>query len=114
MEANKEPNPTPFLDELKDYAETRIKLAKYQAIDSGSTIAGSVVAYAVLLLLAVFALLFVSFTLAYFLSEVLHSVWGGFGCVALIYIFLTWIIYAKSSWIEKPVANAIIKKFFKS
>jgi len=37
MEDPKEtPPPPPLFDQLKEYAETRIKLAKYQAIEGGT------------------------------------------------------------------------------
>ena len=43
MEAKKE-TPPPIIDQLKDYVETRIKLAKLQAIEGTSTVAASIIA----------------------------------------------------------------------
>ena len=66
MEA-KNDTPPPLIDQLKDYAETRIKLAKYQAIEGGTTIAASLIADVVTVLSMVLAFVFASCTLAFYL-----------------------------------------------
>ena len=54
MDAEKE-TPPPIIDQLKEYAETRIKLAKYQAIEGGSSVIASIIAEAVVIFSTVFA-----------------------------------------------------------
>jgi hypothetical protein len=113
MEAPKEPVHPPLFDQLKEYAETRIKLAKYKAIDSSSTVVASVIADLVVVISMVFAFVFASFTLAFYLSEVLGALWKGFGCVALVYLLIAIVFKVNKAGFEKPIANAFIQKFFK-
>ncbi len=112
-ETKKEPQP-PLIDQLKEYAEIRLKLAKYQAVDGGSSILASLIADVVVVMSMVAAFVFASFTLAFFLAELFQSYWEGFGCVALLYLLIAVIIKANKAGIEKPIANAFVKKIFKN
>jgi len=114
MEEQKEQQqqqPPSFIDQLKEYAETRIKLAKYQAVDGGTSIIAGLVAQLVVIISLLLAFVFASLTLAFFLSEVLESFWQGFGCTALIYLIIAVILNAKKPGIEKTIANSFIEKF---
>jgi hypothetical protein len=93
MEANKEPHP-PIIDQLKEYAEIRLKLAKLRAS-------------------MVLAFIFGSITLAYYLGDVLGATWRGFGCVALLYLIIALIIKFNKKSLERPIINGIIQKIFK-
>jgi hypothetical protein len=114
MEAPKEPTHPPLFDQLKEYAETRVKLAKLKAIDGSSTVIASIIADVVVIISMVFAFVFASFTLAFYLAEVLGELWYGFGCVALIYLFIAIVFKLNKQGLEKPIANAFIQKFFKN
>jgi hypothetical protein len=116
MEPNKETPPPqpPLIDQLREYAETRIKLAKYQAIEGGTTIAASLIADVAVFLAMMLAFIFASFTLAFFLGKLLGADWIGFGCVAIIYLVIALAVKAKKSSLEKPIINSIIRKIFKS
>jgi hypothetical protein len=107
-----EPQPS-LIDQLKEYIEIRIKLAKYTAIDSSSTIIASIIADVVVVVSMLLAFLFASFTLALFLAHVLHSNWQGFGCVALLYLLIALLIKFNKLAFEKPIANTFAMKFFK-
>ncbi len=113
MEEKKEPQ-APLIDQLKEYAETRIKLAKYKAIDGGSSVAASLLADAVVGISMLLAFVFASFTLAFYLAQVLDSLWGGFGCVALIYLLIAVVVKINKARFERPLTNAFIRKFFKN
>ena len=113
MEDKKDTTPPPILDQLKEYAETRIKLAKYQAIEGGSSIAAGLVADVVIVVAMVLAFLFASLTLAYYLGSVFNATWAGFGCVAVLYLIIALCIKYNRAKIEKPIVNAIIQKIFK-
>jgi hypothetical protein len=112
MEEQKEQpqQPPSFIDQLKEYAETRIKLAKYQAVDSSTSVIASVVAQLVVIISLLLVFVFASLTLAFFLSEVLESFWQGFGCTALIYLVIAIVLNAKKPGIEKTVANKLVDK----
>ncbi len=113
MEAKKE-TPPPIIDQLKEYAETRIKLAKYQAIEGGSTIAASLIADVAVLISMLLAFLFASITLALYLGKLLGDYWGGFGIVAVLYLIIAFTIKASKRRIEKLLANEFVKKIFKN
>ncbi len=85
MEAKNE-TPPPIIDQLKDYAETRIKLAKYQAIEGGTSIAAGLIADVAVFISSVLAFIFASFTLALYLGKLLRGdYWMGFGIVAMLF-----------------------------
>ncbi len=116
MEAQKEtspPPPPPLIDQLKEYAETRIKLAKYQAIEGGSTFAASLIAEAAAIGSMIFACIFASFALAFYLGDLLHDNWKGFGIVAIFYFIFAIILKYNRQTLEKPIANTFIQKIFK-
>ncbi|HEY4323118.1 MAG TPA: phage holin family protein [Mucilaginibacter sp.] len=112
MEDQKEKLP-PIIDQLKEYVETRIKLAKYEAIDRSSSIAASLVVDIIIAISFVLTFLFLSFTLALYLSQLLHSYWGGFGCTALLYLLIAIILILAKDKLQKPLINLFIKKLFK-
>ncbi len=113
MEDKKEPQPA-LIDQLKEYAETRIKLAKYKAIEGGSSVAASLVADVVVAISMLLAFIFASITLAFYLGRLFGAEWKGFGCVALIYLLIAIIFRVNKAGFEKPLANAFIRKFFKN
>jgi len=113
MEDKKEPQPA-LIDQLKEYAETRIKLAKYKAIDGGSSVAASLVADVVVAISMLLAFIFASITLAFYLGHVFGAEWMGFGCVAAIYLLIAVIFRVNKAGFERPLANAFIRKFFKN
>jgi hypothetical protein len=112
MEEQKEQQQQPpsFIDQLKEYAETRIKLAKYEAVDSSTSVIAGIVAQLVVIISLLLVFIFASLTLAFFLSEVLESFWQGFGCTALIYLVIAIILNAKRPGIEKNIANKLVDK----
>ena len=112
MEEEKEAT-KPIIEQLKEYVETRIKLAKLQAIEGSSTVFASLITDALIALTIVLAFLFASFTLALYLGRVLGEHWAGFGCVAGLYLILALILKYSRKKIEKPITDAFIKKLFK-
>ncbi len=113
MEAQKE-TPPPIIEQLKEYAEVRIKLAKYQAIEGGTTIAASLIADVVTVISMLLAFIFASLTLAFYLGKVFGSDWMGFGCVSIIYLVIALFIKYNKKMLERPIVNAIIQKIFKN
>ena len=103
----------PIIDQLKEYAETRIKQAKYEAIDRSSSIAASMVVDIIIAISLVLTFLFLSFTLAFYLSHVLGAYWAGFGCTAILYLIIAIILILAKDKLEKPLINLFIKKLFK-
>jgi hypothetical protein len=113
MEQQNDTPPPSIIEQLKEYAETRIKLAKYQAIEGGTSIAAGLIADVVTVMSLVLAFIFASLTLAYYLGSVLGAIWMGFGCVALLYVIIALAIKYNRKRLEKPIVNAFIQKIFK-
>ncbi|MBK6398641.1 MAG: phage holin family protein [Bacteroidetes bacterium] len=112
MEENK--NIEDLFADSKEYLETRIELAKLQAVEKSSEIAGSAVTGLLLLLFFTMVFLFGSVALAFYLSEKTGHYSTGFLTVAGIYLTIGLIVYlARESWIKKPISNAIIHKMLK-
>lgn len=112
MEEKKD-KPASIIDQLIEYLDTRFKLAKYQAADSGTSFVASVVTDVVIVLCAVLAFVFASLTLAYFLGDIMGATWKGFGIVGILYIIIAVVVKYKRRSIEKPIINALIRKIFK-
>jgi hypothetical protein len=112
MEPEKE-TARPIADQLKDYAETRFKLLKYEVIERSTSIIADIIIEIVIIISLVLTFLFASFTLALFLADVLHSYWQGFGCVALIYLLIAVLIMVGKRTFERPIINAMVRKLFK-
>ena len=104
--------PPPIIDQLKEYAETQIKLAKYEAIDRSAKFLPSFITDMVVAVSFVLTFLFLSLALAFLLSSWLGSYWAGFGCMAGIYLIIAISIIAAKGKIQKPLVDMFIKKFF--
>jgi len=103
-----------IIDQLKEYIELRIKIAKYKAIDGVSEYAAQAVIGVVVAFMGLFLLLFASCTLALYLSTVLSSYWQGFGCVALLYLLIIIIVIMSKRSIKTSIANSVISKTLNS
>jgi ABC-type sugar transport system permease subunit len=112
IEAEQPPQP-PILDQLKEYAETRFKLAKYKTIEKSTSVAASLVTVVVVAFSAIMAFMFFTFTIALLLGDALGAAWKGFGIVTLFYVLIVVIAVAAKSAIEKPIVNLLISKIFK-
>jgi hypothetical protein len=114
MEAEKEEqSQPPILDQLKDYAEIRFKLAKLRAIEGGTSVAAGIIADVAALICMAMAFIFASITLAFYLGYKLNSQWEGFACVAAIYLLIAIVVKINKRRLERPIVNAIIQKIFK-
>jgi hypothetical protein len=106
------PPPQPILEQLRDYAQTQFKLAKYKAVEKGTSIAAGVITGVVIAVFSILAAFFAFITLALYLGHVLGAYWAGFGCVTLLFLLIVLVcIFAKKS-VEKPLINLLIKKIF--
>lgn len=110
---DKDPKDEPIIDQVREYLETYIKLARLRAIERGTSIFAGIVTDVFIILGLSMTILFASITLALYLSTVLHSSWQGFGCVAFIYIVIIIFVMVFRKSLEKPIVNVLIKKLFK-
>ncbi|MFD0795098.1 phage holin family protein [Mucilaginibacter litoreus] len=103
----------PIIDQLKEYAETRFKLIKYEVIERGTSIVADIITDIIIVICGVLAFLFASFTLALWLGDVLNSYWKGFGCVTAFYLLIAIVIAVAKRGFERPIINMMIRKLFK-
>jgi hypothetical protein len=108
----KETPPPPIIDQLKEYAETQIKLAKYDAIDRSAKFLGSLIIDLIVMIGFVLTFLFLSFALAFYLSKLFDSRYAGFGCVAGMYLLASIILMVAKEKVQRPFVDFFIKKFF--
>lgn len=112
MEEQKEQTQS-IIDQLKEYVETRITLAKYKAIEQGTSAVAGIIVTLATIIIGLLAFLFASITLALYLGHVLGSNWQGFGIVTAFYLLIVIIILAAKTSFEKSIINGFIKKIFK-
>jgi len=93
---------------LKQYIQHRLLLIRLQATDKASNLAATLITVTVVLLTALFLLIFASLTAGYWLSNVTGSFTIGFGIVALFYlvIFLLVIFF-----LRKSLQHFLVNKF---
>ena len=112
MEDQKDTQPQSLIDQIKEYIELQIKIAKYKAIDGSSEAIATIVIAIILSVAAVLVVIFASVALGFYLSEVLHTYWGGFGCVAVLYLVAALILYLCRQSIKNSIADSMINKIF--
>jgi len=113
MEENKEKDIEAILLDAKEYIDTRIEYTKLSFVEKGAKLVADLITNTTVIICFVLSFLFASFTLALYLSEVLGSYTKGFGCVAVIYLFLSIIVLlTKDKYIEKVLVNLFIRKYF--
>ena len=103
-----------LLEKLKEYLNTRIKLAKLTLIEKGVYLFSNLITDGLVVIFLILAFLFTSLALGFYLSELLGNSFGGFFIMALLYFVLALIVYLiKDKYLEKPIINGMIKKIFK-
>lgn len=113
MEEKDKNEQPPIADQVKEYLETYVKLARLKAIERGTSIFASIATDLFIILGLAMTGLFASITLALFLGSMLHSNWQGFGCVTFIYIVIIILVVLFRKSLHRPIVDALIKKLFK-
>jgi hypothetical protein len=109
-----EVDPQNIIDKVKEYIHVRTELTVLSAVDKGSQLFAGLLTDSLVLILTVFAGLFGSFALGFYLSEVLNNTYGGFLIVAGLYLLGAIILNSiKEKYLEKRIINLVIEKFFK-
>ena len=113
MQENKDKSIEDLVDDAKGFLEARVEYTRLYLVEKASKIFADLVTSTAVIVCFILAFLFGSVTLALYLSDVLGSYAGGFGCVSLFYILLAIIVYlTKDKYIEKAIINVAIRKYF--
>ena len=99
--------------ELEDYIQNRILLAKMQVADKVSDKVAAGALMTILGVLLVFALIFGGVMAAYYLTDLTGSLVKGFGYVAAFFLGLALLVLIFRKAIAGGVRNSIIKNLFK-
>lgn len=102
-----------MIDLIKKYIESRIQLVKLELITVFSNVVSTLVKSFIVLIFSMFILLMLSFSLAFWLAELLDSKAFGFGVVGAIYVVL-FIIYLISGRqiLEKMMKDKIVSSAY--
>jgi hypothetical protein len=113
MQENKDKSIEDLVDDAKGFLEARVEYTRLYLLEKISKAFADLVTSTVVIVCFILAFLFGSVTLALYLSDLLGSYAGGFGCVSLFYILLAIIVYlTKNKFIEKAIINVAITKYF--
>lgn len=109
-----EVDPQVVVNKIKDYAQVCKELAILTAAEKASQLFANLVTDGLVLLFGILTVLFGSLALGFYLSEVFGNTYAGFLIIAGFYLFAALIVYfIKDKYMEKPIINAMIRKFFK-
>jgi hypothetical protein len=100
----------PMIDQLKSYADTQTKLAKYMALQKGSPIAARIITDIVALGCLLLGFIFASLTLGLYLGAFFSSNYTGFACVTLFYLCSGGILMLFRNKLVKPIVHYILKR----
>lgn len=113
MQENKDKSIEDLVEDAKGFLDARVEYTRLYLVEKVSKAFADLVTSTAVIVCFILAFLFGSVTLALYLSNLLGSYAGGFGCVSLIYIILAIIVYlTKNKYIEKAIINVAIRKYF--
>ena len=100
-----------LFEKTSEYVETRIQLAKLQAVNKLTDVASSIISRVVIALIIILMVVILNTGIAIWLGDILGKMYYGFFCVAGFYLLLIIILSAtRSTWIKKPISDRLVKK----
>lgn len=113
MEDKKEKNIEDLVSDAKIYLDKRLEYLHLKSVEKGAKLFSDLITNTLVLVCFIIAFLFGTVTLALYLSDVFGSYTMGFGCVAVVYLFLSIIVLlTKDKIIDKLLVNMFIRKYF--
>ena len=99
---------------LKQYIQQRILLLRLQATEKVSRIAATLITFIVIIVIALFLLIFGSITAGYWLADLTGSFTTGFGIVALFYLVVfLFVLFFLRKILQNFFINKLIHLFHK-
>jgi Fe2+ transport system protein B len=100
-----------LIEKATDYGKTSYELAKLRLVDKTSDVISSLLTNAVVLIIILLFVLFLSLGLAFWMGKVLGETYFGFFVLAGFYGIAAILVYAfMRKWIKKTVGNSFIKQ----
>lgn len=101
-----------LIGDLKKYLELQKQYVLLDLVSKMTVLLSALILGAILFMVGGIAILYISFTFAYFLSECLGSTTLGFGIVSILFIILIVVIHImRKEWILKPLTNFLANLF---
>ncbi|MDO4172525.1 MAG: phage holin family protein [Prevotellaceae bacterium] len=101
-----------IVEEAKQWIIIKKEYAKLDVIEKVVRILSTLTIAFIIALLTLMALIYISFSAAYFLADVFHSTPLAFLTVGIAYILLLLLMMAKRhTWIERPIVRFLISIF---
>ena len=102
------------VEHLENYLDTQQQITKLTIAEKTSIIGASLLSGFIIGALFLLVFLFASIALAFYLSTFFEKAYTGFLLVTGIYFFIALVLMLlKESLLKTPIANMIIKNFFK-
>jgi hypothetical protein len=103
-----------LLERATEYSKTSYELAKLKTLDKTSDFVSTLIPYAIVFVLIVSFLLFLSLGLAFWVGEILGKVCYGFFAIAAFYVIIGIAIrFLWFNWLKRNIDKYFIKKVFK-
>lgn len=100
--------------EFKKYIEFQKEYIKLDTAEKLTVIISATISISIMLILGAMVLFFLSFAIAWYLSDILNSMPLGFGIIAVFCLLLCIIFYYKrETWVFQPTARLMVKLFIK-
>lgn len=100
--------------EFKRYIELQKEYIKLDTAEKLTVILSATISITIMLILGAMVLFFLSFAIAWYLSDMLDSMPLGFGIIAVFCLLLCIIFYYKrETWVFQPTARLMVKLFIK-
>ena len=91
--------------------DTRLNIFKLKTIENFTHIASSIVWRLAVILVSVFALLFINIGVSFWLGDIFGKIYYGFLIIGIFYLLTGLLLYLlRNKWIKKPTSNLIVKK----
>ncbi len=104
-----------LLSHIKTYALLRAEYYKLKAVEKLSDVFSTFFSFLILVLLAMFTILFIGLALGFYLNYCFNSVYMGFVITAGFYVlFFILLSSFTNQLVKKPIMNMIIKAIFKN
>jgi len=101
------------LDHIKQYVITKINIVYLKSLHKVFDALANLISNAILLIVFVFFLFFLSISLALFLGKILKELYWGFALVSACYMLLFACLYLfRKQMLEQKINNHLVKKFF--
>lgn len=96
-------------EDITDYVEVKFELFKLNAYERVGKVVGLLSYGLVLMFITFFALLFVFFSVGFFLGELFHSMGLGFACIAFFYLLIMLVVILNKGKIQTKVVNEVVE-----